>query len=354
MPQTILSDVERRAIGNLSIPRTVADLQHELRTDPYFSPSLDAGALHYLLVELQDAGYVVNVGDGRDQSPGALAALVDSHHTARSMPDEKARLFEQRLAVPHRSWRLDGDVWVFTDAGFDKLHEPVMDPGPADKATVERLLREHGQAILEPRFEGSIHDANGGILDDGRADSEISLASILNEAGERSTVMLPEEFGDWSRQVIEEFEARTGQRILPPMGGGAGYSDAWENLGIDAENGKGTGFAVTPPWFMALCTVAVTDADTGSTITEAAYTGYARKSVAATDMNTAASGAATNANAIVYAACTAGTATVIGFAKCIAATVGVLQKYGTLASTTISTTQTPAQFAAGAFSTSLD
>jgi hypothetical protein len=348
--QTILSDVERRAIGNLSIPRNVADLTHALRTDP-FAASPSEGEVAKLLQQLEGDGFVVNMGDGRAQSPGELAAAVDSHAEAVSMPDEKAQIFERRMSLPHRSWRLDGDVWMFTQEGFDKLHEPTAESPPiTDPQVLEALLAAHGRAVIETKFSGSIFDKDGGNLE-----SDVRLGSVSVD-GERRARLLPEEFSHWAKQVIGEFEDRTGRKVTPPMQGGAGYSDAWENLGVDAENGKGTGFAVTAPWFMALTTVAVTDADTGSTITEpTGATGYARKSVAAADMNTAAAGAATNANAIIFAGITGGTQqTVIGFAKCIAATVGVVQKYGTTASTVISTTQTPAQFAASAFSTSLD
>jgi hypothetical protein len=241
---------------------------------------------------------------------------------------------------------------MLTHDGFDKLHEPTDAAVSMDRAQIEQLIALHQRQVLDVPFEGSIHDEQGGVLG---KDVRLAAGMFNEQLGAAVTTMLPEEFADWERQVRDEFEQRTGEKLTPPLMGGAGYSDAWENLGIDAENGKGTGFQITAPWFMALVTVAVTDADTGSTITEATgATGYARKSVAAADMNTSSAGSATNANAITFAAITAGSAAVIGFAKCIAATVGVMQKYGTCASTTISATQTPPTFAAGAFTTSLD
>lgn len=352
MPTSVLSDLERRVIANLSIPRNVENLVHELRADAYVATPSEHD-LHTLLELLAAEGWVVNMGDGRATTSGALAAAVDKHKQAFSMPDEKARIFEARLQVPHRTWRLHGDVWMLTQDGFDKLHEAVDVPPAMDRAAVEQLLTLHGRNVIDPPFEGSIHDKQGGVLG---KDVRLAAGKFSEELGRAVTTLLPEEYADWAKQVIGEFEERTGEKITPPaMGGMPGYSDAWENLGIDAENGKGTGFQITAPWYMALTTVAVTDADTGSTITEATgATGYARKSVAAADMNTSAAGAATNANAITFAGITAGTATVIGFAKCIAATVGVMQKYGTCASTVISATQTPPTFAGGAFSTSLD
>lgn len=109
--------------------------------------------------------------------------------------------------------------------------------------------------------------------------------------------------------------------------------------------------------YLALTTVAVANSDTAASITEANYTGYARKAVAAADWN-AASGAnpatITTAVAEIFAACTAGSSIVIGWAICTTASgAGDILQYGTATSTTISTTQTPAQVAAGNLSVSL-
>jgi hypothetical protein len=135
----------------------------------------------------------------------------------------------------------------------------------------------------------------------------------------------------------------------------ASFSDYTEKKVIDHVNGKTT-FTLVTPVYMALCTTVPTDADTGSTIIEANYTGYARKSIANTDWN-AASGttaAATNAAAIIFAACTAGTSTIIGFAICDAATVGNVLYWGTVTSKVIDVTSTPAQVAIGGLSLGLD
>jgi hypothetical protein len=149
-------------------------------------------------------------------------------------------------------------------------------------------------------------------------------------------------------------------RPIPPLAGGAsGYSDAYEVSLIDAENQKTALGAVVDPWFMALSILAFTDADTGTTADNGShiptYTGYARKSVAGTDMPAATSGSgqAANTSAIIFAACTAGTSTILAFANCVASTVGVLRKWGDCASTVVSTTQTPPQFAVGAYVTSV-
>lgn len=327
--QTVLTDRERRLVGNLSIPRNVEDLTHQLRTDPY-TDTLPEKEVHDALQELMRAGLVVNLGDGLERSPGELAAAVDSHRTAVSMPDEKAKLFEARLLIPSRTWRLKGDVYHFTDEALALLTAPgPNEPAPLAHSAVERLIHEEAQRIY------------GGDPEKLRADSSVSGK------------LLETEFVEWASAVAKEAEERTGLKVRMPMAGGAGYNDATELLVLAAENG-GTAYQEPNPWFMALCTVAVTDADTGSTITEADYTGYARKSVALADMNAPAAGSSSNANAIIFAGATGGTSTVINGCKCAAATVGRAIKHFSVASTTVSATQTPAQFAAGAFSTSLD
>jgi hypothetical protein len=141
-------------------------------------------------------------------------------------------------------------------------------------------------------------------------------------------------------------------------GGASGYTDAYEVSLIDAENQKTALGAVVDPWYMALSILAFTDADTGTTADNGShiptYTGYARKSVAGTDMPAATSGSgqAANTSAIIFAACTAGTSTILACGNASASTVGTLRKWGDVASTVISTTQTPAQFAVGAYVTS--
>lgn len=103
--------------------------------------------------------------------------------------------------------------------------------------------------------------------------------------------------------------------------------------------------------YVALLTAVPTSASTGSTITEATYTGYARKTTASTDWAAPVAGTPSsiqNANPIIFAACTGGASTVVAFAICDAATAGNVLAWGTLASTVVSPTNTPASFAAGA------
>jgi hypothetical protein len=355
--QTILSDFERRVVGNLSIPRNLADLTHELRRDPYLvdvegKPLVPTEKMvRSVLDDVLAEGFVVNLGNGLDQTPGHLAALVDRHKQAVSMPDEKARIFELRLGK--RLHRLDGDVFHFTNSGFEKLHEPVSPSPVLPLEQVQAMVDAHFAAIKDVPFSGSIFDAEGGLLVD--PPRGFSLAKGTTKDGERVATLLPEEFMAWLGSVKEYADAHyPGSLRVPIAGGQPGWGNADEDLLINAENG-GTAYGITAPWYLALTTVAVTDTDTGSTITEATgATGYARKSVAQADMGGSSGGVSANANAVVFAGITAGTATVIGFSKTTASSAGRNVKYGTCASTVISTTQTPPQFAVGALTTSAD
>jgi hypothetical protein len=133
----------------------------------------------------------------------------------------------------------------------------------------------------------------------------------------------------------------------------ASFSDYLENAVLDHIFGDGT-LTITAPTYLALCTTVPTDSSTGSTIVEANYTGYARKSIAAADMSAASSGSKTNSNAITFAACTAGSSTIIGWALCDASTAGNVLCWGTCTSTVISSTQQPATIAASGLVVTLD
>lgn len=104
--------------------------------------------------------------------------------------------------------------------------------------------------------------------------------------------------------------------------------------------------------YVALLTATPTESITGGTITEATYTGYARKSTAGSDWNAATLAAPcsiSNANAITFAACSGGSSVVTYFCLVDSASgAGNVRAYGSLSSAqTISGTATPS-FAAGA------
>lgn len=135
---------------------------------------------------------------------------------------------------------------------------------------------------------------------------------------------------------------------VPPIFGAASFSVDASKKVLDHIFNDGTYAAPTP--YLALCTTVPDDTKTGSTIVEANYTGYARLAIAAGDMSAATgttTASKTNSAALTFAACTAGSSTVIGFAICDAATVGNVIGWGTATSTVISTTQTPPTIAIG-------
>jgi hypothetical protein len=105
-------------------------------------------------------------------------------------------------------------------------------------------------------------------------------------------------------------------------------SDYLELKILDHIVGK-TSFTM-PTAYVALLTSAPSDADTGSTITEANYTGYARVSTAGADWNAAAAGAISNANDITFGECTGGSSNCTHFAIVDAASAGNMLAYGTL------------------------
>lgn len=128
----------------------------------------------------------------------------------------------------------------------------------------------------------------------------------------------------------------------------ASKSDYAENKVLDHMLGDGS--FTMPTAYLALCTAVPTDASTGATIVEATYTGYARLIINASDMSAAASGSKTNTSALTFAACTAGSSTIIGFAIVDALSTGTgnVLYWGTVTSKVIDTSNTPPTIAIGA------
>jgi hypothetical protein len=155
---------------------------------------------------------------------------------------------------------------------------------------------------------------------------------------------------------ITEYGKRWLDRLLtiasnlddPPMLGGvtSGMSQVTLAKIVDHVNGK-TSFTMPTVIAMALATTAPATTTTGVTIVEAAYTGYARVNLTPATWSNAATSAtpsvATNNGAITFPACTGSTSTLLGFMFTDNATLSLGNSlwYGTLASTVISTTQTP-------------
>lgn len=131
-----------------------------------------------------------------------------------------------------------------------------------------------------------------------------------------------------------------------------GKSDYLENKILDHNFGDGA--FTSPTAWLALCTVVPEDSKTGSTITEAGYTGYARLKIEASAMSAASGGSKTTSEALTFAACTASSSTIIGWATCDASTVGNMLYWGSATSTVISTTQTPPTIASGGLTATED
>ena len=159
------------------------------------------------------------------------------------------------------------------------------------------------------------------------------------------------EFGgitEYGKRWLDKYE----ETMERPMAGGASYSNYAEGKILDHSTGKTSWTA--PSFYLALCTVVPTDADTGTSITEATYTGYARLNVAGASWVAASAGETHNSGTLTFGACTAGSSTVLGWAGCDASTVGNMIVWGTTTSTAISTTATPPTIAASGLSVTLD
>lgn len=166
-----------------------------------------------------------------------------------------------------------------------------------------------------------------------------------------AAILAPDEL---KRQVIESVKGELRKLGLTL----AGFSDAVEKKILDHITGKTSWASPTVNGlYLALTTVAVTDADTAGTLTEAGYTGYARKQVVPADMTAAAGTTSETHNSVTetFANCTASSSTVIGWALCSSSSgAGDVVMFGTCTSTVISTTQTPATIAASGLSLTLD
>lgn len=110
-----------------------------------------------------------------------------------------------------------------------------------------------------------------------------------------------------------------------------------------------TAFTMPANVYGALCTVTITDAMTGATITEANYTGYAREEILAASLNAALNGVIDNSADIVWDDATAGSSTVLGVAIVDNSGIGAgnMLCYSDVASHVIDASNTPATIPAG-------
>jgi hypothetical protein len=332
-----LSDLDRRTIANLAIPRNVPNLSHELRIDPFTKTREDADVNAHLEY-LKDRGFVHNLGEQRD--PAKVAAHLPKR--VRQMADDQSEVYVKRMSQPRHAWRMEGDLWIITNEGIDKLKEPTVESPPMTPTQVQSTVDSEWARTMK------------GVT------AENFMKSKYVDDPAAAGMLLEDEFLYWFKLVADDCAQRWGDHNRPhaPMAGGAGWTDTYENLLIDAENQKTALGAVVDPWFMCLSILAFSDTDTGTIADDGThkptYTGYARASTPASSLAVASAGSSANTTAITFAACTALSSTIVAFGNCSALTVGVLRKYGTCASTTVSTTQTPATFAIGAYTTTAD
>jgi hypothetical protein len=340
----VLSELQRRVLGNLTIPRNPVEVSRcledcvalklrEIPSTPGHIDDLLRGeeVTHQSGTEKLDPSWVTKLGVYDNVSK--LASDAQKSKKTIPMADEQAQIYERRLVAPNRAWRTTGDLWMLSPDGLAELHAPTPDARAATPGEVQAFVdAEWSRVLREPFVPG-----------------ETSLGNKV----------LEDEFLAWFALVADDCERTWGVRPTAPMAGGAsGYSDYYEAALLNAENQKTALGAVVDPWYMALSVAAFTDVDTGTTADDGThkptYGGYARKSVAGTDMNTASgtSGSVTNANAIVFANWSSGSSTIIAAANTSASTVGDLRKWGdTGTSVTVDATHYPAQFAAGQYTT---
>lgn len=325
-----ITDRERRVISKLAIPWSVPGLTHRLLIDE-FTGSASEQQIHDELILLALKGLCVNLGSRT--SPAKVVSAAQNHPDAIDLPDERADIYARRMALPARSYRCQGDTWMLTSEGLEALKAPVIECDPLTPSQIsDIILREFRRVAWE--YDGE------------------------NTPG---TALHPDVYAAWLPQVVAECEDRWGVRPRVPIAGGAsGWADVWENYILDHENQKtslAVNDAITTPWYMSLTILAYDDTITGSTHGDGShvptYTGYAAKDVAAASMNAASAGSSANNAAIQFAACTAGSSTIVGFGNnsVVGNTSGIFRKWGDCTSTTVSTTQTPAQFAASAYTT---
>jgi hypothetical protein len=146
-----------------------------------------------------------------------------------------------------------------------------------------------------------------------------------------------------------------GSGVLPPIMGGASFSDYLENKLLDHIFNDASYTAPTP--YLGLWTAALTDSSTGSAGSEATYGGYARLAISTSDMGAASGGSKTNSGAaLTFAACSSSSSVITywGITDASGTGAGNMLVWGTATSTTISTTQTPATIASSGLVVTLD
>jgi hypothetical protein len=323
------TDRDRRIATKLAIPWSVRGLTHRLWVDE-FTESKGEQEVYDELVGLAMRGLVVNLGSR--PTPAKVVHAAQSHPEAIPFPDENAGIYARRMALPHRAYRCEGDTWMLTKEGLEQIKAPTVESRPLTPSEVREVIRSEFDRVM---WDYDPDRATGAMLH-------------------------PDVFYAWLPQVVQECERVWGVRPVAPhriAGGASGWTDVFENTILDQENQKTQAPALIAPWYMALGIVAFSDTDTGATHGDATrlptYVGYAAKDVPAADMAAASAGSSANTAAIQFAACSSGTSVIVTFGNnsVVTNTSGIFRKWGDCTSTTVSSTQTPAQFAIGAYTT---
>jgi hypothetical protein len=120
-----LTDHHRRVLANLSVPRSAQEVARQIAADRHspFDPTVGfaqtANEVSVILGELEEAGYVKNLGMV-EHAEHALDVVTGDADVPDLHP-EKAEQYQDRMTGKD-SWKLaEGDLWYFTTAGFEAL-----------------------------------------------------------------------------------------------------------------------------------------------------------------------------------------------------------------------------------------
>ena len=100
----------------------------------------------------------------------------------------------------------------------------------------------------------------------------------------------------------------------------AGFSDVYEVKILDVLFGKAT--LTSPACWLTIATAAISDADTGSTLSEPTSGTFARARISALGMGSAASGVISNSAVISFVAAASAWGSITHFAICDASVAG--------------------------------
>lgn len=119
MSETLIDNGMRRALANLTIPRTVTGLELRLDADPY-APEVSVSAL---LEEAESNGWIVNIGSG---SPKDITASVRDTKEAVGFGKGATTIWRTRAEAGR--YHTNGDHYMLTKEGLGVLRGPQEAP----------------------------------------------------------------------------------------------------------------------------------------------------------------------------------------------------------------------------------